>query len=164
MFDKYLPYWMTRGMLRAGAVMTGILFLISYIVDVTLAGVGVSPAATVLNDAAIALIAASVLIFYLFSSRAEQIFLRARERMNLTAELNHHLRHVLSDMRCAAEVEDREERLRMMDEAIDRADHLLIDLVPTVSAEKPPRLTSLGQQAIRIESGRRRSAGLSSRK
>jgi len=90
MFDKYLPYWMTRGMLRAGAVMTGILFLISYIVDVTLAGVGVSPAATVLNDAAIALIAASVLIFYLFSSRAEQIFLRARERMNLTAELNHH--------------------------------------------------------------------------
>ena len=43
MFDKYLPYWMTRGMLRAGAVMTGILFLISYIVDITLAGLGVLP-------------------------------------------------------------------------------------------------------------------------
>ena len=60
MFDKFLPYWMTGEMLRAGAVMTGILFLISYMVDVTLAAAGVSPAATVLNDAAIALIAASV--------------------------------------------------------------------------------------------------------
>jgi hypothetical protein len=146
MFDKFLPYWMTRGMLRAGAVMTGILFLISYMVDVTLAAAGMSPAATVLNDAAIALIAASVLIFYLFSSRTEQIFLRARERMNLTAELNHHLRHVLSDMRGAAVVEDREERLRLMDEAIERADRVLIDLVPTVSAEKPPRLASLEQR------------------
>jgi len=133
-------------MLRAGAVMTGILFLISYMVDVTLAAAGMSPAATVLNDAAIALIAASVLIFYLFSSRTEQIFLRARERMNLTAELNHHLRHVLSDMRSAAGVEDREERLRLMDEAIERADRVLIDLVPTVSAERPPRLASLEQR------------------
>lgn len=146
MLNKYLPYWMTRGMLRAGAAMTGILFLISYIVDVTLAGVGVSAAATVLNDAAIALIAAAVLIFYLFSSRTEQIFLRARERMNLTAELNHHLRRVLCDMRSAAEVDDREQRLQMMDEALDRADHVLIDLVPTVSAEKPPRLSSLEPQ------------------
>ena len=48
MFDKYLPYWMTRGMLRAGVMMTGILFVISYTVDVTLAGFGVSAAATVL--------------------------------------------------------------------------------------------------------------------
>ena len=99
-----------------------------------------------LNDAAIRLIAATALIFYLFSSRAEQIFLRARERMNLTAELNHHLRHVLSDMRSAAELKDRQLRRRLMDEAIERADHVLIDLVPTVSAERPPRLTSLEQR------------------
>jgi len=133
-------------MLRAGAVMAGILFLISYLVDVTLAAVGMSPAATVLNDMAIALIAASVLIFYLFTSRAEQIFLRARERMNLTAELNYHLRRIFSEMRCAAEVEDREERLGMMDQAVERADHLLIELVPTVSAEQPPRLASFEQR------------------
>jgi hypothetical protein len=143
MFDKYLPHWMTRGMLRAGAVMTGILFIISYAVDMALAGFGLSPAATVLNDAAIALIAACVLLFYLFSSRTEQIFLRARERMNLTLEVNHHMRRVLSDMRGAAEIEDREERLRMMDQAIEEADHLLIDLVPTVSAEGAPRLKPL---------------------
>jgi hypothetical protein len=143
MFDKYLPYWMTRGMLRAGAVMTGILFLISYIVDITLAGLGVLPSSTVLNDVAIALIAACVLMFYLFSSRTEQIFLRARERMHLTAELNHHMRRVLCEMRNAAEVDNRAERLRLMDHAIEEADHLLIELVPTVSAERSPRVASL---------------------
>jgi hypothetical protein len=143
MFDKYLPYWMTRGMLRAGVMMAGILFVISYAVDVTLAGFGVSAAATVLNDVAIALIAACVLLFYLFSSRTEQIFLRARERMNLTIEVNHHMRHVLSEMRRAAEIEDREVRLRMMDQAVEEADHLLIDLVPTVSAEGRPWVASL---------------------
>jgi len=140
MFDKYLPYWMTRGMLRAGAVMAAILFIISYAVDVTLGALGVSPATTILNDAAIALIAAAVLIFYLFSSRSEQIFLRARERMNLSAELNHHLRRVLTEMRSAAELENRDERLQMMDQAVEKADHVLMDLVPTVSAERAPRL------------------------
>ena len=78
MFDKFLPYGMTRGMLRAGAVMTGILFVLSYAVDVSLGRFGVSPAATIWNDAAIALIAAALLIFYLFSNQTEQIFLRAR--------------------------------------------------------------------------------------
>ena len=143
MFDKFLPHGMTRGMLRAGAVMTGILFVLSYVVDVSLAEFGVSPAATIWNDAAMALIAAALLIFYQFSSHTEQIFLRARERMNLTAELNHHLRRVLAEMRSAAEVEDREERLKMMDQAIEQADQVLIDLVPTVSAERAPRLASL---------------------
>ena len=143
MFDKYLPYWMTRGMLQAGTVMAVILFCISYTVDVTLAGIGILPSSTVLNDVAIAMIAAAVLMFYLFSSRTEQIFLRARERMHLAAELNHHLRRVLSEMRNAAEVENCAERMRMMDHAIEEADHLLIELVPTVSAEQPPRITSL---------------------
>lgn len=142
MFDKYLPYWLTRGMLHAGAMMAAIVFVICYTVDVTLAGLGVSPASTVWNDLAIALIAATVLLFYLFSSRAEQIFLRARERMNLTAELNHHLRRVLMEMRDAAEVENKEERQRRMDQAIEEADHLLIDLVPTVSPHGAPRLAS----------------------
>jgi len=53
---------------------------------------------------------------------------------------------VLAEMRNAAEVEDREGRLQMMDQAIEQADHLLIDLVPTVSAERAPRLASVEQR------------------
>jgi hypothetical protein len=59
--------------------------------------------------------------------------------MNLTAELNFHLRQAMTEVRSAAEVEDREERLRVVDAAMESIDHLLIDLVPTVNAEKAPR-------------------------
>jgi hypothetical protein len=90
------------------------------------------------------MIATGVMLFYLFSTRTEQIFLRAKERMNLTAELNHHLRRALLEFRSAADVEDREERLRMLDQAIENVDHLLIDLVPTANADVLPRYNRHG--------------------
>jgi hypothetical protein len=62
--------------------------------------------------------------------------------MNLTAELNYHLREALTEFRCVAEIEDRKERLGMLDQAIDHVDHLLIDLVPTMIAKNSPRYDS----------------------
>jgi hypothetical protein len=140
--NKILPYWLTPSIAKAAAVMAGLLFVVSYAVDITLANFNVAPADTVLNDIAIALIATSVMIFYLASTHTENIFSRAKERMNLTAEVNYHLRQALNGFRCVAEIEDREERLRMLDEAIEHVDHLLVDLVPTVNAETPPRFDS----------------------
>jgi len=78
------------------------------------------------------------MLFYLFVTHTQNIFLRAKERMNLTAELNFHLSRALLEFRSAAEVEDHDERLRMLDQATEYMDHVLIELVPTVSAEKPP--------------------------
>jgi hypothetical protein len=137
MANKLLPYWMTPAVMQAAAVMAGMLFVVSYAVDLTLESFKVAPAATVLNDIAIAMIATGVMLFYLFSSHTQHIFLRAKERMNLTAELNYHLRQALVEFRSAAEMENREERLRMVDQAMEEVDHLLIELVPTVNAEKP---------------------------
>jgi len=102
----------------------------------------VAPASTILNDIAIAVIATGVMLFYLFSTDTQHIFLRAKERMNLTAELNHHLRRVLTEFRSAVELEDRDERLRVLDQAIEDVDYILIELVPTVSGENSPRYTS----------------------
>jgi hypothetical protein len=99
----------------------------------------IAPSATILNDLAMAMIATGIMLFYLFSTHTRNIFLRAKERMNLTAELNHHLRRAITEFRSAAEVEDREERLKMLDQAVEEIDHLLIDLVPTVNAEAAPR-------------------------
>jgi len=146
MSSKLLPYWMTPPMIRAAAVMSGVLFLISYLVDLTLVNLDVAPSATIINDIAIALIATGVMLFYLFSTRTEQIFLRAKERMNLTRELNYHLRRAINEARFAAELEDREQRLRVLDDVSEEIDHLLVELVPTVSAEKPPRYISTGGQ------------------
>jgi hypothetical protein len=146
MSSKFLPYWVTPAMVRAAAVMSGVLFLISYLVDHTLVHLSVAPSATVLNDIAIAVIATGVMLFYLFSTRTEQIFLRAKERMHLTAELNYHLRRALSGARFAAELEDREQRLRILDNVSEEIDHILIELVPTVNGERPPRYTSAARR------------------
>jgi hypothetical protein len=140
--SKLLPYWMTPAIVKAAGVMACMLFIVSYAVDLTLLSFEVAPSSTVLNDIAIALIATAVMLFYLFSTQTQHIFLRAKERMNLTAELNHNLRQVLVEFRCAAEVEDRGERLRILDQAIEDVDRILIELVPTINAENLPRYDS----------------------
>src|SRR5207245_1511391 len=89
--SKFLPYWMTPAIVKAAGVMACILFIVSYAVDLTLLSFEVAPSSTVLNDIAIALIATGVMLFYLFSTHTQHVFLRAKERMNLTAELNHNL-------------------------------------------------------------------------
>jgi len=134
---------MTPAIVKAAGVMACILFIVSYAVDLTLLSFEVAPSSTVLNDIAIALIATAVMLFYLFSTHTQHIFLRAKERMNLTAELNHNLRQVLVEFRCAAEVEDRGERLRILDQAIEDVDRILIELVPAVNAENLPRYDSI---------------------
>ena len=141
--SKFLPYWMTPEIVKAASVMACMLFIVSYAVDLTLLSFDVAPSSTVLNDIAIALIATGVMLFYLFSTHTQHIFLRAKERMNLTAELNHNLRQVLVEFRCAAEVEDRGERLRILDQAIEDVDRILIELVPAVNAENLPRYDSI---------------------
>jgi hypothetical protein len=142
MRSKFLPCWITPAIVKAAAVSSCILVIVSYAVDLTLLSFDVAPASTILNDIAIAVIATGVMLFYLFSTDTQHIFLRAKERMNLTAELNHHLRIVLTEFRSAVELEDRDERLRMLDQAIEDVDHILIELVPTVSGENSPRYTS----------------------
>ena len=112
MTRKFLPYWMTPEIMKAAAVMAAMLFVVSYLVDLTLMRLDVSPSSTILNDFAIAMIATGVMLFYLFVTHTQNIFLRAKERMNLTAELNFHLSRALLEFRSAAEVEDRDERLR----------------------------------------------------
>jgi hypothetical protein len=142
MRSKFVPRWITPAILKAAAVSTCILFTVSYAVDLMLMSFDVAPASTILNDIAIAVIATGVMLFYLFSTDTQHIFLRAKERMNLTAELNHHLRRVLTEFRSAVELEDRAERLRVLDQAIEDVDYILIELVPTVSGENSPRYTS----------------------
>jgi hypothetical protein len=146
---KFLPYWMTPEILKAAGVMACMLFVVSYAVDLTLARIDVTPSSTILNDIAIAMIATGVMLFYLFATHTQHIFLRAKERMNLIAELNHHLSRALVELHSAAEVEDRGERLRMFDEAIEYMDDVLIELIPTVTANDSPRF-QFPKQALRL--------------
>src|SRR5262252_551946 len=105
--SKFVPYWLTPAMLKASAVMACMLFVVSYAVDLALVSLDVSPASTILNDMAIAMIATGVMLFYLFSTHTEHILRRAKERMNLVADLNHQLRQALVEFLSAADVEAR---------------------------------------------------------
>jgi hypothetical protein len=135
-----LPYWLTRETMKAGVITAGIVFVVSYTADTSLLNLKISTAKTILNDVVIAVIATVIVVYYLSAIQSQQNFLRAKERMNLTMELNHHLRRAMVEFRNAAEIQDRLERLRMLDQVIDEVDHVLVDLVPTVSAESAPRL------------------------
>ena len=95
------------------------------------------------------MIATGVMLFYLFATHTQHIFLRAKERMNLIAELNHHLSRALVELHSAAEVEDRGERLRMFDEAIEYMDDVLIEPIPTVTANDSPRF-QFPKQILRL--------------
>ena len=142
---KFLPYWMTPEILKAAGVMACMLFVVSYVVDLTLARFDVTPSSTMLNDIAIATIATGVMLFYLFATHTQHIFLRAKERMNLVAELNHHLSRALIELHSAAEVEDRDERLKMFGEALESIDNVLIELIPAVSVKDSGRFDSLSR-------------------
>jgi len=115
------------------------LFFISYVFDLILAWFGVPAAATILNNVAIAILGAFLLIFYLSTLYFEQNYLRAKERTTLITELNHHVRNALTVIHHSAELDDREERLRRISESVERIDRVLTDLVPTVGSASAPR-------------------------
>jgi uncharacterized membrane protein len=67
---------------KAAGVTACMLFVVSYAVDLTLARIDVTPSSTILNDIAIAMIATGVMLFYLFATHTQHIFLRAKERVS----------------------------------------------------------------------------------
>lgn len=134
-----IPHWLTPERSKP-ALVTGLaLFFVSYIFDLLLAWMGVPGTATILNNLAIGLLGALLLIFYLSTLHFEQNYMRAKERATLIAELNHHVRNALTVIHHSAELEDKTERLRRIGESVERIDRVLTDLVPTVGSAGAPR-------------------------
>lgn len=134
----WLPRWLAFNRTKPAIVFGLVLFVASDTMDLIFYRLGVPPGVVILNDAAIGILGAMLLLFYLSASYESQNFARAKERMILIAELNHHIRSALVAIESSAMLEDRAERLRRVEEATDRIESVLIDLVPTIgSAEKP---------------------------
>lgn len=107
------------------------LFVLSAVSDEMLYRSGVPAASTYLNDIVIGVtggICAGLILSYQASRDAIE---RARERMLLTTELNHQLRNVMTTMASSALLPDETDRLRAMDEAVERADEVLTGIVAT---------------------------------
>lgn len=91
-----------------------------------------------------------MLIFFLVQSHKNQIVARAKERAILVAEMNHHMRNALRPLALIMASPDTGERLRMLDIATDRMDHLLTDLLPTVGTASKPRYYWLFSRSFRV--------------
>jgi hypothetical protein len=132
--------WLNEYNLKAAALVAGLtLFTITYVADAVLYYLGIAAAETILDDAAIALTGAGMLIFFLVQSHKDQIVARAKERAIMVAEINHHMRNAITPLALIMASPDTSERLRVLDIATDRMDHVLTELLPTVGTTSKPR-------------------------
>ena len=142
MSTKHLPFF-TKSERALTAITIGlILFGASYAAEVILFWLHVQGAQTVVDDVLIGMIGMiGAAAAYLWVRYEDERDARVREKMILLVELNHHIREALSTISASSLVEDEEKRLQLVDEAVDRVDRVLVELVPTAGEAANPRLT-----------------------
>ncbi|HTV59380.1 MAG TPA: hypothetical protein VMJ93_10960 [Verrucomicrobiae bacterium] len=121
---------LTDHKLRSSVGVAVVLFISSIACDKLMYWRGVAAAQTYFNDVVIGLtggICAGLILSYQASRDAME---RARERMILTAELNHQLRNAVLHMTNSALLPNEMDRLRAMDDAVQQIDEVLTELVP----------------------------------
>jgi hypothetical protein len=131
--------WLNQYNLKAALVAGLTLFTITYVAEAVLYYLDIVAAKTILDDAAIAITGAGMLIFFLVQSHKNQIVARAKERAIIVAEINHHMRNAITPLALIMASPDTGERLRILDIATDRMDHVLTELLPTVGTTGKPR-------------------------
>jgi hypothetical protein len=121
-----------------GGVLIGVfLFFLSYLLDYLLGRSNIRPADTISNNLLIGLLGAAGA--YLWARFEAERNARSREKLILAIELNHHIRNALTMIRQSASLEDEQTKLRLIDEAVDRIDRVLTELVPTAGEASRPR-------------------------
>lgn len=152
---KSLPPWLAFAQIKPALTAGVILCSVSYILNLALSRLGITGAATLLDDLAMGLLGALLLLVYLSALYESQCHARAKERAILVVELNHHIRSALTALGYCVMLEDREERLRRYDDAVATIDRVLTDLVPTTGSTEEPRLflsennVTYGQRPLR---------------
>jgi hypothetical protein len=112
------------------AVITGIgLCLANYGMDFLMDRLGTNSSKTIVNDVVIGVLGALAVYFFLSASRGRHDFESAKERIILIRELNRRIREALGAVTTSALSEERMARLQGIDEATDRIDDILTDLV-----------------------------------
>lgn len=118
------------------ALLTGlILGLATFGMDFLLERLGTTASKTILNDVAIGSLGALAVFFFLSASHEKQNFESAVQHMVLVRELNWRIREAFGVAAASALSDDQLARLRGIDEATDRIDVILSDLV--VFPEQP---------------------------
>jgi len=137
--SKRLPVWLDTKTILATVVAATVLFAVSYAADAVLFAMNIPAAATLANNIAIAIAGATVVLLFLRSRHEREIIARAKERAIIIAEMNHHIRNAMTPLVLGVSSDDINERLRTLDQATDRVDHVLTELLPTAGSATKPR-------------------------
>ncbi len=127
----------------ASALLIGLLlFAVSYALDLLLHWLGIPGSDTIINDLVVGAIGGAIGAFaaYLWVRFEAEKQARARDKMILIVELNHHIRNAFQAISQAIVIADEQQRLRLIDTALERVDRVLTELVPTVGDVSTPRL------------------------
>jgi hypothetical protein len=155
--NRSLPRWLAADRLKPAVITGVVLFVTSYSSDVVLEWWGKGMTATILNNVAIGILGSLAMLFYLSASYERNNFDRAKERMRLVNEVNRQVREALGVIGQSAMLEDRSERLLRLDEATDRIDGMLTELVPIAGGLSNNRGGAAAGGTKRHEVGRARS-------
>ena len=119
------PSWFAFERAKPAAITGFALFIASYTADLILSRLGIEGAATLLNDLAIGILGALLLLFYLSASYEKASFERLKGRMAIVANLNRQMRDAAARIADSAMIEEREERLQQVDQAVLALDRVL---------------------------------------
>jgi hypothetical protein len=137
--SERIPAWLDTKTVTAAVVGGAVLFAVSYAADAILFAMNIPAAATLTNNIAIAIAGAVVVLLLLRSRYEREVMARAKERAIIIAEMNHHIRNAMTPLVLGVSSDDINERLRTLDQATDRVDHVLTDLLPTAGSTTKPR-------------------------
>lgn len=131
---KRISAWRNDDVVRAGISVGLVLFALSYLCDAMMYLLGVVAAKTLLNDLAVALAGAVLLLIFLSQSRKNQLVAQAKARALIVEEVSHHVRNAFTPLAQVMSSPDAAERLRILDMATDRVDYVLSEVLPTVGS------------------------------
>lgn len=133
--DSRLAAWSVSRPRISVAIFAALLFAGHYILTQVFSWRGIAESSTLIDDLLIAALGSVALWFFLTLQAERQEIAHARERMAVTAELNHHIRRALSVVATSVVLPNEEDRLRLVDEAVEKIDHVLMELVPTADEQ-----------------------------
>ncbi len=136
---RSLPAWLDTKSVIAAVVAGVVLFAVSYAADAIMYSLKIPSALAVTDNIAIAVVGAAVVLIFLYHRHEQEVVARAKERAIIVAEMNHHIRNAMTPLVLGFSSDDVNERMRTLDQATDRVDHVLTDLLPTVGSTTRPR-------------------------
>lgn len=123
-------------------VMFGALFVMTWIFDYSFDRMGINPSSTLFDNFAIAYVGAAIILYYQIRAYRNYRSARAEDKADLYEEVRHYIHRELTAIDKSADLENREERIRRIEEATHRITAFLVEFErvakPSTMQLRPP--------------------------